>query len=248
MIAAMRAGTDSLVDLGAYQYGGRNLADDSSDPQHVMVGTLTTNILGILGVEPAFGRGFAPEDGLEGAERVVLLDQGLWRNRFGGRTEVLGTRVELDGEAYTVIGVMDANFTFPYGEVKLWVPLELDSPSASWTFENFQPVGRLAEGVDRARALALGQLTAEGESVEAVRLEALCDLHRVGAALDEDERPIIVRQEQQIDQGVVSITDVDEVSLVLDVLVRVAEARPFDGDCVALIARGELLDAAREGR
>ena len=49
-----------------------------------MVGTLTTNVLGILGIEPAFGRGFAPQDGLDGAERVVLLDQGLWRNRFGG--------------------------------------------------------------------------------------------------------------------------------------------------------------------
>ena len=85
MIAAMRAGTDTLVDLGAYQYGGRNLADDSSDPQHVMVGTLTTNILGILGVEPAFGRGFAPEDGLEGAERVVLLDQGLWPDNASKR-------------------------------------------------------------------------------------------------------------------------------------------------------------------
>jgi putative ABC transport system permease protein len=51
MIAAMRNGTDSLVDLGAYQYGGRNLADDSGDPQHLMVGTLTTNVLGILGIE-----------------------------------------------------------------------------------------------------------------------------------------------------------------------------------------------------
>lgn len=115
-----------------------------------MVGTLTTNVLGILGIEPAFGRGFAPQGHLEGDERVVLLDQGLWRNRFGGRTEVLGTRLELDGEPHTVIGVMCGDFTFPYGEVKLWVPLSLDSPSASWTFENFQPVGRLAAGVDRA--------------------------------------------------------------------------------------------------
>lgn len=98
------------------------------------------------------GRVFSREEGYEGANRVVLLEHGLWQNRFGGRNDVLDQRIYLDGNAHTVIGVMPPNFSFPYGEVQLWTPTALDSEAFSWDYRNFQPVGRLHKGVERGAA------------------------------------------------------------------------------------------------
>ena len=53
---------------------------------------------------------------------MALLGHGLWQRRFGARRDVVGETVHLNGEAYTVIGVMDRGFRFPYPEVRMWVP------------------------------------------------------------------------------------------------------------------------------
>jgi putative ABC transport system permease protein len=86
----------------------------------------SANLFELLGVEPILGRGFLPEDERPESERVVVLSYGLWQRRFGGRADILGLTLRLDGEMYTVSGVMPAGFGFPTFWAKraeLWTPL-----------------------------------------------------------------------------------------------------------------------------
>src|SRR5580692_4848318 len=71
------------------------------------------NFLDILGVQPAMGRGFRPEEDRYGAPRVVIISHTLWQQRLGGDRAVIGRRITLDGEAYTVIGVLPPGFQSP---------------------------------------------------------------------------------------------------------------------------------------
>jgi predicted permease len=139
---------ERLVEgVGAYVYGGRNLAGGEAEPAHVMVAHLSTEILPLLGVEPVLGRRFRAEEGTSGRDRVVLVGYGVWQRRFGGRPDLVGETLTLDGETHTVIGVMGRHFVFPFGEVRLWVPLQTDPGGDFWDYENLQPVVRLASGV-----------------------------------------------------------------------------------------------------
>jgi putative ABC transport system permease protein len=71
------------------------------------------NFLDILGVQPAMGRGFRPEEDRYGAPHVVVISHELWQQRLGGDRAVIGRRITLDGEAYTVIGVLPPGFQSP---------------------------------------------------------------------------------------------------------------------------------------
>ncbi|MDQ2843485.1 MAG: ABC transporter permease [Acidobacteriota bacterium] len=77
----------------------------------------------MLGAEPLLGRTFRENDSL----RVVVLGERLWKNRFGGEQSCLGRNVLLDGESYTVIGIMPDSFQFPYrsSRTQLWIPWEV---------------------------------------------------------------------------------------------------------------------------
>ena len=140
------ADDDSLADLGAYTYSGRNLSGGGPDPEHITAAILTNNLLELLGTTPALGRGFLPEDGQPGAPRVVLLDWGLFQRRYAASAEAIGTALFLDGEAHEIVGILPPEFSFPYGEVKAWTPVARSSNAYDWEWDNFQPVGRLAPG------------------------------------------------------------------------------------------------------
>ena len=80
------------------------------DPEEVIVGYVTPNLFGLLGVEPIKGRGFAEEDAKPGAARTVVLSHGLWQRRFGSDPAVVGKTFNLSGATVTVVGVMPARF------------------------------------------------------------------------------------------------------------------------------------------
>lgn len=144
----------SLASLGAYFYTERNLSDGDAEPEHVIAGVLTDNLLETLGSKAALGRAFRPGDGEPGAAKVALLDWGLWTRRYAASPQAVGQTLYLDGSAYEIVGVMPAEFRFPYGEVKIWTATALDSPDYGRDSRNFQPVGRLAEKVDPGAARA----------------------------------------------------------------------------------------------
>lgn len=73
----------------------------------------SASLFSLLGVEPKLGRTFAPEDDQPGAERVVIISHGLWERRFGSDPNIIGQKLSLNDEPYTVVGVLPAGFQFP---------------------------------------------------------------------------------------------------------------------------------------
>jgi predicted permease len=113
-------------------------------PERVSVGFATANLFDVLGVAPSVGRGFRADDDQPGAGRVALLATGYWQRTLGADRDVVGKRVPLDGETYTVIGVVPP--TVGLGAVDIWVPMGLFVKTESFSRGNHPGligVGRL---------------------------------------------------------------------------------------------------------
>ena len=115
-----RAAARSFSEIAAYTNREANLTG-AAEPERLEIARATPELFGLLGVPAAMGRAISPADSAEG--QVVVLSHGLWRRRFGGDPGALGTTVRLDGEPYTVIGVMPPGFRFPARETDAWTPL-----------------------------------------------------------------------------------------------------------------------------
>jgi putative ABC transport system permease protein len=86
-------------------------------PEQIQGAQLLGDLTGVLGVRPLIGRGIGAQD--ERAHTVVV-SEGLWRRRYGADPAILGRTIRMNGEAYTVVGVMPADFRFPRENVELW--------------------------------------------------------------------------------------------------------------------------------
>ncbi|MBA3318712.1 MAG: ABC transporter permease [Gemmatimonadales bacterium] len=118
------------------------------DPEDLPSVRVSANLFRMLGVSPALGRGFLPEEETPGRDRVVVLSHGFWLERMGGDPKAVGRTLTLDGAPHEVIGVMPAGFRFPDdAAVALWNPLALDaSELVSRAERRFNVIGRLAPG------------------------------------------------------------------------------------------------------
>jgi predicted permease len=124
-------------------------------PEEVDAKEITWNLFGVLGVKPALGRDFQPDDDRPGAAHVVMLSHSLWRDTFGGDPQIVGKSIELDGAKYSVIGVMPAGFAFRDPKVRVWVSVAFsDERRASHSSHYLQAVARLKRGVSLAQATA----------------------------------------------------------------------------------------------
>lgn len=85
---------------------------DSHPSEHLEGLKVTENLLPMLGVEPLLGRLFLKGEDREGANHEAILSYALWQRRFGGDRNVLGKLIRLDGEAYSIVGVMPRGFKF----------------------------------------------------------------------------------------------------------------------------------------
>ena len=109
--------------LAAYEFNTFNFTG-SGEPERVAALRVTANLFSVLGVAPAHGRNFLPEDEQSGRNHVAILSDGLWRRRFGADPNLIGRQIQLSGESYTVVGVMPPGFQFSQG-IGLWTPLTL---------------------------------------------------------------------------------------------------------------------------
>ena len=115
----------SFEGMSAAQYWSPNLTG-SDPPEHLYGLQVAQSLMPMLGVEPLLGRVFVAGEDQKGAEHEVVLSYRLWQLRFAGDRNVLGKAVTLNGEAYTVVGVMPREFKFaPFWATRaeLWVPL-----------------------------------------------------------------------------------------------------------------------------
>jgi putative ABC transport system permease protein len=124
-----------------------------AEPQSVLSARVSAGLFGVLGVAPALGRGFDPQEEQLGRERVVVLSHGLWSQRFGADPAVIGRGLRLDGEPYTIVGVMPRGFAFPDQTARLWTPLAFKPAETAYrTRRQFSVIGRLAPGATVAQA------------------------------------------------------------------------------------------------
>ena len=144
-------GVTAFDNLGS----GFNLAGDGT-PERIIGSRVTHEFFGVFGSNPAIGRGFRPDEDRPGADKVVVLSHGLWTRRFNADRGIVGQPLQLNGEAYTVVGVAPAWFKYP-ANAELWTPFQMDRTSQD-KGHYFEAVARLKDGVsfEKAKATATG--------------------------------------------------------------------------------------------
>lgn len=137
-------------------YGGASMnLTGGGKPEFVAAATVSADFFSVLGVKPILGRTFLPGEDQVGHNRETVLTHALWQNRFGGDRGIVGRQITLNGEAYTVVGVMGPDFLYPEWEEKLWVPLAWTPKQAAVRDNhNFLVIARLRQNVDIKTAQA----------------------------------------------------------------------------------------------
>ena len=115
----------SFEDMAATASASFNLTGDG-DPERVAAHRVSANFFPLLGVQPLLGRPFLQEEDRDGGNKVALLSYQLWQTRYGGTTDIVNRNIQMNGEKYTVVGVMPTGFQFLDKEVRLWVPMALE--------------------------------------------------------------------------------------------------------------------------
>ena len=147
-----------LESMGWFDSAGKgyNLAL-GDQPERVSGVRVTASFFDVLGVKPLLGRTFLPEEETVGRDHEVVLSYPLWQRRFAGDPAVLGKQIPIDGESYTVIGVMPPTFEFQFWSRarELWVPAGYTNNDLTDRGSNsFVAIGRLKPGVTLEQAKA----------------------------------------------------------------------------------------------
>jgi macrolide transport system ATP-binding/permease protein len=151
--------------LEAYT-GGGYLMKTATGVEPVTAARVSAGFFRVLGVKPVLGRDFYDgEDQPSGGDTMILSYQ-TWQERFGGRKDIIGQTVDLDGAPNTIIGVLPASFQFaPRGRAEFWVTLhKLNNCEKRRSCHNMFGVARLKDGVTVQSALA--EMTAIAKQLE----------------------------------------------------------------------------------
>lgn len=147
--------TKSFDQTAAWTDGNFNLTGNGT-PALVDGARVSWNFFEMLGAKALMGRTFLPSDDVSGASHVAVISEGLWRSRYGQDPKIIGRSVDIDSEAYTIVGVMPGKFQFALlGICNIWTPLALTPAqradrNSSW----FNSFGRLRPGVTQEQAAA----------------------------------------------------------------------------------------------
>ena len=148
--AAWRESNSTFHSMSAYSFGGGTLLT-ADGPFRISYLVATHDIDEVLGIEPAIGRFFGPEEDDPDGPRGGLISQGLWEQRWGGDRDVIGQTMSIDGFSVEVLGVLPPEAAL-LGDADVWMPLRSDRNE--WRGWGLNAIGRLAEGatIEQARA------------------------------------------------------------------------------------------------
>lgn len=175
-IADLRRENRSFSRMICYHYSNLSLREDG--PAEALFGlSVSSDLFPELGIQPAFGRLFTPEEAFAGHNHVILLSDDLWRRRFSSDPGILQRKIRLSDESYEVVGVMKPGFNFPLKltlsmrlpseQMQYWIPLATEPTWESRGLDNkfrrgMPVIARLKPGVSLQQAQTdLDRLTAE---------------------------------------------------------------------------------------
>jgi putative ABC transport system permease protein len=124
---------------------------NGEEPERLLGEAVTIDYFSVLRIQPVLGRVFLPEEDRPGASRVVVLSHGLWNRRFNANPSLMGQSIKLNGQDYTVVGIMPSTLWLP-GKAELWVPLAMDPTQAGRRNDFLTVTARLKPGVSLEQA------------------------------------------------------------------------------------------------
>jgi putative ABC transport system permease protein len=146
---------NSVFEEIAGYTGGGGILSGNGESERIFSPRATANFFSMLGVEPVVGRTFRAGEDQPGAERVTVLTYGMWQRKFGGAPSVIGQVLSINGDNYTIVGVLPATFQFALRQADLWLPYQ---PTKSQLTRRFMHgtnvIGRLKQGVRIEQAQA----------------------------------------------------------------------------------------------
>jgi putative ABC transport system permease protein len=141
----------SFESLTATQEMGSNTyVSDDTQTDFVRGMIVSADFFRVMSVAPARGRSFTKKEDSPGGERVVVLGDSLWRRRFGSDEAIIGKTIALNGNAFTVVGIMPPGFEY-YGAQDVFVPMQMN-PASKNEGHNWSVIGRLRPGVTADQA------------------------------------------------------------------------------------------------
>ena len=147
-----RARGESLEALAQYS-GSLTTVTGGSEPVRARAFGVSADFFRVLGVQPAAGRVFLPEESQPGGRTAAVVSYGFWQRLLGGKTDLANTTLNLFDQSFSVVGVMPPGFSFPKG-AEVWIPREVFPAQTSRTAHNWSVIGRVRSGVpvEQARA------------------------------------------------------------------------------------------------
>ena len=149
--ADWKAGTRSFSAMAEFADWGLISVAGASEPVRARLAVVGADFFRILGARPIRGRSFAPEELRVGGPPTVLVSERFWKRYLSERSDLTGTSLTFEGNAFSVIGVMPATVDFPLG-VDLWATKEILPPSPYRTGHNWNAIARIANGVTLEQA------------------------------------------------------------------------------------------------
>ena len=145
---------NAVFEYMAAEVGWRATLTGAGEPVSIRGARVSAHYFDIFGAKPALGRTFLPGEDQPGKDRVVLLSHVLWESRFGSDPAMLGRDILLNGEAHTVIGVLQKGGPFDRAAAQIWKPLAFQPSNMTRDFRWLGASAKLKPGVTLEKARA----------------------------------------------------------------------------------------------
>jgi predicted permease len=146
---------DAYGEIAAYSVADASVSEPGQRTEMLRGLRTTANFFSTLRLQPELGRDFRPGEVVPGQDRVVVISRRCWQNRFGGRIDIIGHTLRVDGVPHDIVGVLPASFNDwrHLGAIDLFRPLALDAQQAvDRHATTLRLIGRRSDGLSRAEA------------------------------------------------------------------------------------------------
>nr|MBA3442546.1 ABC transporter permease [Pyrinomonadaceae bacterium] len=187
------AQNEVFEQIAIFAVGNAALAGGDNEPERVARASVNASFFPLLGVGPAMGRLFLPEEDHPGRDPVAIVSHGLWQRRFGSDPNLIGKRIDVSGRSASVVGIMPAGYEFPE-ETELWMPLRLNAGEEPRDNRSYSALAKLKANVTIEQAQAQMNTISNrlAEEYEATNAGWSVRLTRLQEAMVAEVRPALL--------------------------------------------------------